>query len=64
MYPLDFARTRLAADVGKNTDREFTGLIDCLTKVAKRGGPLALYQGFGVSVQVPWPLPIPGRASY
>ena len=52
MYPLDFARTRLAADVGKKHDREFTGLIDCLTKVAKRGGPIALYQGFGVSVQV------------
>jgi len=51
VYPLDFARTRLAADVGKNTDREFTGLVDCLTKVAKRGGPIALYQGFGVSVQ-------------
>ena len=52
VYPLDFARTRLAADVGKKHDREFTGLIDCLTKVAKRGGPIALYQGFGVSVQV------------
>ena len=52
VYPLDFARTRLAADVGKNTDREFTGLIDCLSKVVKRGGPIALYQGFGVSVQV------------
>lgn len=25
VYPLDFARTRLAADVGKNADREFTG---------------------------------------
>ncbi|KAK9825673.1 hypothetical protein WJX81_001170 [Elliptochloris bilobata] len=51
VYPLDFARTRLAADVGRSYDREFTGIIDCLTKVAKRGGPIALYQGFGVSVQ-------------
>lgn len=51
VYPLDFARTRLAADVGKGTGREFTGLIDCLSKVSKRGGPIALYQGFGVSVQ-------------
>ncbi len=25
VYPLDFARTRLAADVGKQADREFTG---------------------------------------
>ena len=51
VYPLDFARTRLAADVGNAKTREFTGLIDCLSKVAKRGGPMALYQGFGVSVQ-------------
>ena len=52
VYPLDFARTRLAADVGKSHDREFVGITDCLTKVYRRGGPLALYQGFGVSVQV------------
>lgn len=51
VYPLDFARTRLAADVGKGSNREFTGLIDCLRKVTTRGGPKALYQGFGVSVQ-------------
>ena len=52
VYPLDFARTRLAADLGKGgKDREFTGLIDCLRKTAARGGPIALYQGFGVSVQ-------------
>jgi len=51
VYPLDFARTRLAADVGKAGQREFTGLVDCISKVAKKGGPLGLYQGFGVSVQ-------------
>ena len=52
VYPLDFARTRLAADVGKGgADREFTGLVDCLKKTSARGGPIALYQGFGVSVQ-------------
>ncbi|GAB4814144.1 hypothetical protein N2152v2_001190 [Parachlorella kessleri] len=51
VYPLDFARTRLAADVGSGKSREFTGLVDCLSKVVKRGGPMALYQGFGVSVQ-------------
>ena len=51
VYPLDFARTRLAADVGSGKSREFSGLLDCLTKVAKRSGPMSLYQGFGVSVQ-------------
>eukprot|EP01025_Chloroclados_australasicus_P016609 TRINITY_DN1836_c0_g1_i3.p1 TRINITY_DN1836_c0_g1~~TRINITY_DN1836_c0_g1_i3.p1 ORF type:complete len:373 (-),score=46.79 TRINITY_DN1836_c0_g1_i3:293-1411(-) len=51
VYPLDFARTRLAADVGKDKAREFTGLWDCISKTAKNGGVGALYQGFGVSVQ-------------
>jgi len=52
VYPLDFVRTRLAADLGAaKENREFNGLIDCMMKVAKRGGPMALYQGFGVSVQ-------------
>jgi solute carrier family 25 (adenine nucleotide translocator) protein 4/5/6/31 len=51
VYPLDFARTRLAADVGSGSAREFTGLSDCISKTAKKSGPLSLYQGFGVSVQ-------------
>jgi len=51
VYPLDFARTRLAADVGKGTGREFKGLGDCLTKVFKNDGIGGLYRGFGVSVQ-------------
>ena len=51
VYPLDFARTRLGADVGKGGNREFTGLVDCLVKTSKRGGVMSLYDGFGVSVQ-------------
>ena len=50
VYPLDFARTRLAADVGSGGDREFSGLVDCLMKVAKKDGPQGLYRGFGISV--------------
>jgi len=51
VYPLDFARTRLAADVGKTAgDRQFTGLVDCLTKVYRSDGYKGLYQGFGISV--------------
>jgi len=51
VYPLDFARTRLAADVGKTAgDRQFNGLIDCLTKIYRSDGLKGLYQGFGVSV--------------
>merc|ERR1712061_820452 len=52
VYPLDFARTRLAADIGKSgTAREFNGLGDCLVKVFKADGLGGLYRGFGVSVQ-------------
>jgi len=51
VYPLDFARTRLAADVGKGADREFKGLVHCITKVFKTDGPIGLYRGFFVSVQ-------------
>merc|ERR1719393_404876 len=50
VYPLDFARTRLAADVGSGKTREFTGLVDCLAKVAKSDGVTGLYRGFGISV--------------
>lgn len=51
VYPLDFARTRLAVDVGKGDNREFKGTIDCILKTAKssgwgRGG---VYNGFVVS---------------
>ncbi len=52
VYPLDFARTRLAADIGKTgADRQFRGLGDCLVKVFKSDGIYGLYRGFNVSVQ-------------
>lgn len=50
VYPLDFARTRLAADVGSGGDREFDGLVDCIMKIFKKDGPQGLYRGFGISV--------------
>jgi len=53
VYPLDFARTRLAADVGKGGkggEREFKGLNDCLMKMMKSDGVAGLYRGFGISV--------------
>jgi len=51
VYPLDYARTRLGADVGSGKTREFNGLFDCIGKTAKKGGVGSLYNGFGVSVQ-------------
>merc|ERR1712046_503152 len=49
VYPLDFGRTRLAADVGSGKDREFTGLVDCLKKCAAKDGVQGLYRGFGIT---------------
>jgi solute carrier family 25 (adenine nucleotide translocator) protein 4/5/6/31 len=50
VYPLDYARTRLASDVGSGK-RDFNGLWDCLKKTSSGPkGPIALYNGFGVSV--------------
>jgi solute carrier family 25 (adenine nucleotide translocator) protein 4/5/6/31 len=50
VYPLDYARTRLASDVGGGA-KTFNGLGDCLVKTMKGpGGVMALYNGFGVSV--------------
>lgn len=61
VYPLDFARTRLGADVGKGAaERQFSGLGDCLVKIAKADGVRGLYRGLGVSIAGI----IPYRASY
>merc|ERR1711988_1416373 len=50
VYPLDYARTRLASDVGSGK-KTFNGLGDCLKKTAMGPqGPAGLYSGFGVSL--------------
>merc|ERR1712130_952577 len=53
VYPLDFARTRLGADVGKSAaEREYKGLVDCIAKSFKADGVVkGLYPGFLSSVQ-------------
>jgi solute carrier family 25 (adenine nucleotide translocator) protein 4/5/6/31 len=49
VYPLDYARTRLASDVGSGNP-QFSGLGDCLMKTMQQGGFFSMYAGFGVSV--------------
>jgi solute carrier family 25 (adenine nucleotide translocator) protein 4/5/6/31 len=51
VYPLDFARTRLAMDVGAGKQREFTGTVDCILKTARASGwgKGGVYNGFVVS---------------
>ena len=61
VYPLDMARTRLAADIGKGPgERQFNGLSDCLLKLYRADGVRGLYRGFGISVAGI----IPYRAAY
>ena len=51
VYPMDFARTRLAVDMGKNKhEREFKNLNDCFSKIYKSEGALGLYRGLGISL--------------
>merc|ERR1712113_1003938 len=49
VYPLDYARTRLASDVGSGR-AQFNGLFDCIKKTVAAGGVSSLYNGIGVSV--------------
>jgi solute carrier family 25 (adenine nucleotide translocator) protein 4/5/6/31 len=49
VYPLDYARTRLASDVGTGK-QQFNGLADCLKKTVASSGIGGLYNGIGVSV--------------
>jgi solute carrier family 25 (adenine nucleotide translocator) protein 4/5/6/31 len=51
VYPLDFARTRLAMDVGEDGAREFNGTLDTILKTAKGSGWFkgGVYNGFAIS---------------
>jgi len=51
VYPLDFARTRLAMDVGSGKAREFNGTFDVIMKTAKKSGWFkgGVYNGFTIS---------------
>lgn len=48
-YPFDFARTRLASDVGSGK-KTFDGIIDCIVKTIKQGGVTGLYRGSAITV--------------
>lgn len=45
VYPLDFARTRLGADIGRKKARQFTGIYDCIRSIYKLDGIKGLYRG-------------------
>lgn len=51
VYPLDFARTRLGADIGKGINEwQFKGILDVISKVNKTDGVKGLYKGMTASV--------------
>ncbi|CEP21381.1 unnamed protein product [Cyberlindnera jadinii] len=45
MYPLDVIKTRIQLQVGSGAQAEYTGVIDCFTKIVKNEGPARLYKG-------------------
>jgi solute carrier family 25 (adenine nucleotide translocator) protein 4/5/6/31 len=47
-YPFDFARTRLASDVGSGK-KMFNGIGDCIMKTLKSQGIMGLYRGWAVT---------------
>jgi len=48
-YPFDFARTRLASDLGKGKG-QFKGITDCIITTVKQQGLTGLYTGWSVTV--------------
>jgi solute carrier family 25 (adenine nucleotide translocator) protein 4/5/6/31 len=48
-YPFDFARTRLASDLGKGQG-QFNGIADCIMKTVQTGGITGLYRGSAITV--------------
>ena len=62
-YPLEFTYTRLAADTGGShgghapaggatpaAQRQYTGIVDCISKTVKADGIRGIYRGYGPSV--------------
>lgn len=48
-YPFDFARTRLASDLGKGQG-QFKGIADCIFTTVRQQGITGLYTGWSVTV--------------
>jgi solute carrier family 25 (adenine nucleotide translocator) protein 4/5/6/31 len=48
-YPFDFARTRLASDLGKG-QAKYKGIVDCIVSTVKAQGITGLYTGWSVTV--------------
>lgn len=50
VYPLDLVKTRLTIQARAGKDRKYNGIWDCIMKVYKQEGFLALYKGVSASI--------------
>ncbi|GMT36986.1 hypothetical protein PFISCL1PPCAC_28283, partial [Pristionchus fissidentatus] len=51
LYPLDFARTRMAIDVKSDGSRRYTNVAHCLRRTRQTLGTTAWYRGFSSALQ-------------
>ena len=54
MQPFEIIKVRLQTQSKANP--QYAGIVDCLTKIIKSEGPLALYKGTILSIQALSPL--------
>ena len=54
MQPFEIIKVRLQTQSKANP--QYTGIVDCLSKIIKNEGPLALYKGTIPVTQAPSPL--------
>ncbi|EAR99869.1 ADP/ATP transporter on adenylate translocase (macronuclear) [Tetrahymena thermophila SB210] len=50
VYPFEFARTRLAADLGSKQEREYNSLSQFFKKIYQTSGIQGFYKGFWISI--------------
>ncbi|CAB3410419.1 unnamed protein product [Caenorhabditis bovis] len=51
LYPLDFARTRLAVDTNPDGSKKYNGMVQCLRKISAKEGIGAWYKGLSSALQ-------------
>ena len=50
MYPLDVVKTRIQLQVGSGAAAEYSGVVDCFTKIIRNEGPATLYRGISAPI--------------
>lgn len=50
MYPLDLVKTRIQLQVGSGAGAEYSGILDCFTKIVRHEGVGTLYRGISAPI--------------